>query len=242
MPMHPENQKWLAQLREYHREFFGCLPASASVVYRGAALGAWLANTRHRALRDGIPADLATALKEIDPNWLGGFDPVRLPAFSASVSASVPAPASLVLDKKSSKAIWQAQLNLLRDFIEERGRIPIGTESFLGVRIGRWVRMQLQDYADGRMLQARVEALESIRGWSWTRYAEQLEVRWQSNLETLRGFVEAHERLPTRCEEYGGVRIGKWVHAQRAAQKGVGRGRMTPERTAALSTIRGWYW
>jgi ribosomal protein S18 len=137
---------------------------------------------------------------------------------------------------RSSETVWRDNLELLHDFVSERGRMPSSEETYLGVRLGLWVRNQ----RNRKLSPDRIAALESINGWVWN--ANDWELIWQTAFEALGAFVEAHGRLPKRWEVRGDVKLGRWVDNQRRAKKGQGTGRITPDRIAALETIPGWSW
>lgn len=54
----------------------------------------------------------------------------------------------------------------------------------------------------------------------------------------LQTFVAQHGRLPQQHERFEGIALGMWVTKQRAAYKG----KLKPERVAALEALPGWTW
>ena len=137
---------------------------------------------------------------------------------------------------------WLAKLDLLRQFVEEHGRLPRWNAEYLGVKLGNWVNAQRQAKKGNgawSMTPEREAALEAIPGWSWAPF----DAAWQTNYDLLRQYFEEFWCLPSRNVEYQGVKLGNWVTAQRMAKKGTkGSATMTPEREAALEAIPGWIW
>lgn len=59
------------------------------------------------------------------------------------------------------------------------------------------------------------------------------------NLEALRGFVAANQRLPKPKEEFGGVSVGAWAARCRRMRS---KGKLHPEWEAALAAVPAWTW
>ena len=79
--------------------------------------------------------------------------------------------------------------------------------------------------------------VESVRFFS--RYGEPLlGGDFNAQLALLLAFVAEHGRLPRQVESYRGVNIGIWISKQRSTR----RGKLPPERVAALEAVPGWVW
>ena len=131
---------------------------------------------------------------------------------------------------------WPDQLALLVAFVAEHGRLPrAGGESYRGVKIGSWISTQRTNR--GKLPPERVAALEAVPGWVWGERTAAPVTPWPDWLALLGAFVTEHGRLPRQSESYQGVKIGSWINTQRT-----NRGKMTPERVAALEAVPGWVW
>ena len=187
----------------------------ATVEYQGVKLGTWVRHQRMTKKRKGgvMTPERETALEAI-PGWSWEhFD-----------------------------AAWQANYDLLRQFVEEHARLPSAKAEYQGVKLGKWVntqRMAKKGKGRGVMTPEREAALEAIPGWVWEADPD---AAWQVNCALLRRFVKEHGRLPPAKAEYQGVKLGIWLSNQRSTKKGQGDRVMTPEREAALEAIPGWRW
>lgn len=173
-----------------------------------------------------------------------------------TASAAVATEEELVAAQKRSESVydragvflrgddprWWEQLEMLHKFVEEHERIPFAREIYRGEQIGSWVCSQRQaqkGQTRGKMTSERKTALEAIPGWFWEN---DLESTWLANLNRVLAYVEEYSKLPTTKTVYNGDKIGQWISNQRKSRKGSGKGKLTPERIAALETIPGWFW
>ena len=214
-----DDNAWLAKLdllRQYVDEH-KCLPTQRDE-YQGVKLGKWV--TTQRSAKKGkcryvMPPEREAALEAV-PGWVWEVD----------------------LD-----AVWQARLDLLRQYVEENKCLPIQKAEYQGVKLGNWISIQrlAKKWKGGHiMTPEREAALEAIPGWFWE---VDLDAVWYVRLGLLRQYVEENKCLPTdRKSEYQGVKLGAWVSSQRSANKGKCGRRMTPERESALEAIPGWFW
>jgi hypothetical protein len=106
-----------------------------------------------------------------------------------------------------------------------------------GFRLGSWVRVRRRDYKDGELSSERISALEAIGGWAW----DAVEARFQEGLARLRAFRarEGHARVPQSYTEPNGFKLGLWANTRRVDYR---KGKLSPERIAALEAIEGWEW
>ena len=58
-------------------------------------------------------------------------------------------------------------LQLLKDFVTEHGRVPIGRERYKDVGIGKWCSDQRDKKRQGVLSKEMQEGLEEVPGWSW---------------------------------------------------------------------------
>ena len=130
---------------------------------------------------------------------------------------------------------WPDWLALLSAFVTEYGRLPAQKESYRGVKIGNWISTQRTNR--GKLSPERVAALEAVPGWVWAERTAAPVTPWPDWLALLGAFVTEHGRLPRQSESYRGVKIGSWINDQRG-----NRGKLSPERVAALEAVPGWVW
>jgi uncharacterized membrane protein len=88
----------------------------------------------------------------------------------------------------------------------------------------QWARAQRRN--KNRLTAEQQEALESIPGWKWC-------YTWDEQLEDLRKYVAAHNKLPKQRHDP----LGIWVHTQRT-----NKDKLTAEKKAALGAVPGWVW
>jgi len=203
-------------LRQYFEEFW-CMP-TFSTEYQGIKLGWWV-NTQRQA-KKGTSGAIMTpkreAALEAIPGWFWEAD---------------------------HDAVWQARLDLLRQYVDEFGRMPSQLAKYQGVKLGTWVSEQRTGKkGKGRgaiMTPEREAELEAIPGWVWK---VDLDAMWHAKLDLLRQYVDEFGRMPSQKGEYQGVKLGSWISEQRLAKKGKSKVVMSPERVAALEAIPGWVW
>lgn len=80
----------------------------------------------------------------------------------------------------------------------------------------------------------RSRSLEAISGWTWDPYEDD----FRRGLETLMRYArrEGHSAVPLSHRE-GRFSLGPWVHRRRIDHR---RGRLRPDRIAALEAVPGW--
>ena len=93
------------------------------------------------------------------------------------------------------------------------------------------MQRHLKRKGDSEMTPERIKTLESVPGWYWNA-----EDPWPANFKILEDFITKNRCFPSWNELYRGVKIGAWVNSQRSARKGQTRGKLTPERIAALES------
>jgi hypothetical protein len=202
-------QARLDQLWQFVNEV-GCMPAQRGEDF-GVKIGLWV--TDQRKAKKGQNRQVMTpereAALEAIPGWFWDLD-----------------------------AVWQARLDLLRQYIDEFGHMPSQSAEYQGVKLGIWIANQRKGKRSHVMTPEREAALEAIPGWHW----EVNDTTWQTNFGLLRQYVDTFGGMPTRSTEYQGVKIGIWTSGQRNAKIGKSTYAMTPEREAALEAIPGWRW
>lgn len=72
---------------------------------------------------------------------------------------------AMLVHKPESR--WMLKYELLKQFVSQRDRLPIQSESFGGEEIGEWCRAQRKSYANGWLSKQHIEDLEKVKGWAW---------------------------------------------------------------------------
>jgi ribosomal protein S18 len=138
--------------------------------------------------------------------------------------------------EKMKKVTWNEAFELLKDFIEEQGRMASYKDEFRGMQLGKWIDRQRQAHKNGKLSEERVSRLNCIENWSWGRTNMP---NWNEMLDILHTFVQEHNRIPKYSERYQMHNLGNWVHRQRQAY---GKNTLTQERIKKLISIPGWTW
>jgi len=110
-----------------------------------------------------------------------------------------------------------------------------------------WINNRRDEYKAGRLGEERVASLRALPGWSWEPrgvathpYAAPHVDPFPEKLEALRAFVDKYGEYPTIRGVNGvGKKLGVWINSRRSEYK---KGRLAPERAAALEGLPGWRW
>lgn len=105
----------------------------------GFALGLWVSRVRRQYRAGDLAADRATAVEQL-PGWTWH-----------------------VVD-----AAWQRGADVLRCHVSASGSPHVTNTAVVdGFRLGAWVSTQRARHRIGRLPQRKIDALESIEGWTW---------------------------------------------------------------------------
>jgi superfamily II DNA or RNA helicase len=107
-----------------------------------------------------------------------------------------------------------------------------------GFRLGPWVAQQRTAYRRGQVSADRVDRLEALSGWTWTKVAEQ----WEEGYRRLDSYARQKglTRLDSRAAlDPDGFRLGRWVSRQREFHR---TGRLATDRASRLEALPGWTW
>lgn len=199
------------------------LPVATEVVEDGWRVGQWVAWQR-RARRLGRLRDDKIRLLETVPGW------------------------EWELKAHTRKVGWHNAFEMLRDYLTHADTLPLVEyvdES--GFTLGQWVAKQRTFYRAGKLSGERVDALQSLAGWSWepgypqaaiAEFRAQHEQTWGDNLARYQQFCIAHGHHP-RGNHANERPLASWAATQRMARR---KGALTPDREARLEAIPGWHW
>ena len=187
----------------------GSLPSPTSPAFQGVKLYSWVANMKFRYQTGRLGHDQMAVLEGL-PGWVWSNDQT-----------------------------FAANLEILKEFARDTGRLPKAKGSHNGVRIGNWMITCRAKYHEGKLPAEQIQALESIPGWVWR---VERAVTFARGLQALQAFVQAQGRLPTRqdpCSQHASFNLTNWVKRQRHKQK---RGLLSAQEVEALEGVPGWDW
>ncbi|MBR1443289.1 MAG: Helicase associated domain protein [Firmicutes bacterium] len=95
----------------------------------------------------------------------------------------------------SFESAWEVVFESLCEFKEKYGIFPQYYDNYDGIRLGTWCSMQRGFYRKGKLLQERIDKLNSI-GFDWGSNDE----TWQSAFEDIKVFKEKHNRFPKKSD------------------------------------------
>jgi len=124
--------------------------------------------------------------------------------------------------------VWEENLQQVMAYKKKESKFPPRSQGSLGT----WCDTQRQNYKKGKLSSERIAALESIEGWYWEIDMDEF---WEENRQKIIAYVEQEGEIPS----FSQGPLGRWCKTQRQNYK---KGKLSPERIAALESIKGWYW
>jgi hypothetical protein len=103
---------------------------------------------------------------------------------------------------------WERYFGALQAFCEKFGRLPVREDYFGDLPVGAWLFRQKSALRRGELSEERGEKLGAL-GVAASD--------WDMKLSLVAAFREECGRLPKFSDTYRGVRIGRWLYAQRKA-------------------------
>ena len=120
--------------------------------------------------------------------------------------------------------------------------------------LSKWISGQKEEFNRGKLEQHRVQALESLPGWSFTKplsrvgnaegltLAQKNDALWLERFNSLKSYLQENNNLYPSDKRSLDVpapirSLGQWIHAQRRAYKD---GTLAQDRMQKLSTLPGW--
>ena len=164
-------------------------------------LGTWVNNQRKVYLAGSLPQDRVDRLNSIGFKW-------------------VLVPRHLIVP-------WETRFNELVEYKAEHGNSNVPHSHG---RLGSWATKQRRLYKANKLLQDRIDRLNSI-GFKWSLRKMSTKVPWETRFNDLVEYKAKNGDcgIPQRR----GV-LGNWVHAQRNAYK---KGKLAQDRIDRLSGI-----
>jgi hypothetical protein len=131
---------------------------------------------------------------------------------------------------------WDEMFNLLLEYSQEFGNAtPTAKFIYKDLKLGQWVSLQRQKKNKNLIPLSRIEALETIKGWSWDPINE----RWDEGYSLTKKFTEVNGRTPPSGCIIKKFSLGSWVNTQRIDYK---EGKLTADRISKLESLSGWSW
>lgn len=65
--------------------------------------------------------------------------------------------------------VWDDNLQLLKQFVQEQGRLPKQHELYAGVKLGNWCGNERMRKRRGWISNEQQQALEDVAHWTWTK-------------------------------------------------------------------------
>ena len=103
-------------------------------------------------------------------------------------------------------------LSLMKEFVEQNGRMPKTKEEYKGHKLGAWYTTQRRLAAEGNL---RTDRLEMLNDLGYDLSIRDNVSTWQYKYDLLQEFYEMHKRFPYSTEVYKGVKLGMWLCQQK---------------------------
>lgn len=140
------------------------------------------------------------------------------------------------------RSSWLANIKELSAVFEAESRYPTSSDPDpQRRRLGHWLSVQRCAHRDGRLTQAKLDALSELPKWKQNQRLDLAQKRWQQRLEELQAFVVERGRWPSlrKAESEAERGLGVWLHAQRQKES---RAALSETKSESLeASIPGWY-
>jgi hypothetical protein len=129
--------------------------------------------------------------------------------------------------------------DILKQFIEKKGRYPRRCKNKSESKLGNWVHAQKAYYKNGELSSDKIHLCESLPGWQWKKDHDAI---WMKNYIRYKNFVEQNKRHPVQSEkvrktlewELGGWKIKqRWLYV---------RNLLSPDKIQLMGMLEGWEW
>jgi len=121
--------------------------------------------------------------------------------------------------------IWFDKGNKLKQHMLDGNEIPLRPHPVFG----HWIATQRSNYRKGKLSQERIDFLESIDGWMWSRND-----MWFDKGNKLKQHMLDGDEFPKQTDP-----IYSWIRCQRQQYK---NGKLSQEQIDFLESIDGWWW
>lgn len=167
--------------------------------------GLWISNQRKKYHKDDLPQDRIDALESIS-EWVWIVHADRL--------------------IKS----FDERFNEFKQYIEINGIIPNTADK----EFGKWINCQRVSYERRTLPQYRIDALNSIDGWSWRIDHN---VSWWNIANNLKEYICDGNTIETPIKN--NKEFGQWIISQRSNYRS---NKLSIDKIQFLESINGWAW
>ena len=137
---------------------------------------------------------------------------------------------------ESTTESWNTWWEVLKEYIQELGELPIRDTEYQGLKIGVWVSQQRSSYKLKILPKVRISKLEATPLWSWSPVEE----NWEKIYQKAKEFLDLHPNEEiSQNTAYGEIHLGAWASTQRQNYK---KNILTPEKIGQLEELRAWSW
>ena len=116
---------------------------------------------------------------------------------------------------KKSQDLWEKTYQVLCEFIDKFGRMPIAKESYLGFNISAWLDIQKWRLQNGIIAHERMEKLkqididDSIFG-KYPEIVKDDDANWDSYFDLFCRYIKSKNKLPVYKDKIDSIKIGTW--------------------------------
>jgi predicted helicase len=141
-------------------------------------------------------------------------------------------------------SIWDKTLNDVKNYVMTNKEYPRNVNKDIKIKkLGRWISTQRKlkkGMGRGILTSERIQKLESLPGWFWNI---NLEFVWNEMFNEVKSYVNKYKKYPSCRDRNCRVKkMGRWISTQRKVKKGMGNGKLTPERIQKLESLPKWFW
>jgi hypothetical protein len=183
-------------------------------------------------------------------NMSGSLRELPAPDVSAAETLAnlAAAPRTTPPNAGTYEKLWKHRFAMLQKYVETFKHLPPKRAVWQGYKIGCWATQQRQNYRLKKLSQCRIEALQSVQGWSWqiplTTARPAKKHSWKTWLCVLREYVQKNKCMPEWNEEWRSTsthvwKIGEWTILQR---KKYWNNLLLQPQIEALEKVPGWEW
>jgi superfamily II DNA or RNA helicase len=127
---------------------------------------------------------------------------------------------------------WYEKFNLLRSYIEINGELPnISTNK----NLYEWIRQCKSRFNDGSLTVDKINLLESLNIWKWSKTKNDIVMSWMDNFNLLKDYLENDNKLPVVTDK----KFKNWIRKNKYIYK---ENKLSKERIDLLESINGWKW
>jgi superfamily II DNA or RNA helicase len=131
---------------------------------------------------------------------------------------------------------WDKRYNEMKVFVDENNKYPT-TESKIKEHksLANWMFDQRKYYKQNKMSQERIDALEAINRWNWSKDDD-----WMVKYKWVKNYVKENNKFPAKDSKENEIKThGAWVLGQRGRYK---INKLSEEKIKLLEALPNWFW